>query len=71
MRKYSKAPKVLKKKIKKLREEKGYTQEDLGEIIGVTSTYIGFIEQGRKVPSIKTTNKIAKALGVKFADLFE
>ena len=57
------------KKIKKYREQKGYTQEELAEKIRVSSTYIGFIEQGLRNPSLKTADKIARALGVKLTDI--
>ncbi|MBT3249947.1 MAG: helix-turn-helix transcriptional regulator [Candidatus Pacebacteria bacterium] len=70
MRKYYKrTPKVLGKKIKQLRAEKKLSQEDLAEMTGVTTVYIGYIEQGRRVPSLKTTDKIARALGIKITDL--
>lgn len=57
------------KKIKKYREQKGYTQEELAEKIGVTPTYIGFIEQGLRNPSLKTADKIARVLGVKLSNI--
>ncbi len=71
MRKYSRSPKFLSKKIKTLRSQKDLTQEELAEIVGVSVNYIGYIEQNKRVPAIKTVDKIARALGVKFADLFE
>lgn len=57
-------------KIQKLRKHKGLTQEELADKIRVTSTYIGFIEQGQRNPSINTADKIARVLGVKLSDLF-
>lgn len=71
MRKYSRTPKVISKRIKEARAEKEITQEDLAEMVGVSVNYIGYIEQNKKVPSIKTADKIARALGLKFSDLFE
>lgn len=57
--------------MKLLRSQRDLTQEDLAEIVGVSVNYIGYIEQNKRVPAIKTADKIARALGVKFADLFE
>lgn len=57
--------------IKKLRQEKGLSQVKMAEIIGVSPTYIGFIEQGVRNPSIATADKIARALGVKLSEIFE
>lgn len=58
-------------RIKNARKQKEMTQEKLADMIGVTSTYIGFIEQGQRVPSIKTADKIARVLRIKLSDLFE
>lgn len=71
MRKYSRTPKTLGTKIKKFRQDKKLTQEEVAEQIGVSSTYVGFIEQGQRTPSIKTADKIARALDVKLSDLFD
>ena len=71
MRKYSRSPKIISKKIKELRRQRGLTQEELAEIVGVSVNYIGYIEQNKRTPSIKTADKIARALGVKFGELFE
>jgi len=57
--------------MKSLRNKRGLTQEELSEIVGLSVNYIGYIEQNKRVPSIKTADKIARALGVKFSDLFE
>lgn len=50
--------------IKKLRKEKGLSQQDLGDILGVSGAYIQQIENNKKNPSIKTLNKISSALNV-------
>lgn len=71
MRKYSRTPKFLSKKIKEVRIKKELTQEELAEIVGVSTNYIGYIEQDKRVPSIKTADKIARALGLKLSQLFE
>jgi len=71
MRKYSRSPKLISKKIKTLRNQRKLTQEELSEIVGVSANYIGYIEQNKRIPSIKTADKIARALGVKLGELFE
>ena len=38
-------------KIKQLRTEHKLSQEDFGELFGVTSRYIIYLEQGKKTPS--------------------
>ena len=42
----------------------------LAEKIGCSATYIGNIEINRRFPSPTNINRVAKALGIKVADLF-
>lgn len=60
----------LGKRIQKLRKELGLTQEEFAEKLNISRTHIGHIEQGRKSPSIKLMEKIAKTLRVKVKDIF-
>lgn len=60
----------LGKKIQKLRKEAELTQEEFAEKLNISRTHIGHIERGRKSPSIKLMEKIAKALRVKVKDIF-
>ncbi|MEK7570890.1 MAG: helix-turn-helix transcriptional regulator [Patescibacteria group bacterium] len=58
------------RKIQKLRKAIGYTQEELAEKLRISRTHMGHIEQGRKSPSIKLMDKLARALKVKVPELF-
>ena len=69
MRSNTKLPKIISKRIKKLRGELGLTQEDLAEKVGVSRVYIGYVEQGRNTPSLEILEKIAKSLKVKLSEL--
>ncbi|HWY79104.1 MAG TPA: helix-turn-helix transcriptional regulator [Candidatus Sulfotelmatobacter sp.] len=71
MRKYSRIPKNIGENIKRLRQKRGVSQVKMAEIVGVTPTYIGFIEQGVRNPSIATVDKIARALKVELSELFK
>lgn len=56
----------------RMREERrrlGISQEELAEKTGLHRTYIGSIERGERNVSIDNIERIAKALGVKAADL--
>ncbi|HFK1661944.1 helix-turn-helix domain-containing protein [Bacillus cereus] len=55
---------ALGKRIKKLRNEKGVTQERLGEECNLHRTYIGGIERGERNFTILNLKRIADALGV-------
>ena len=51
-------------RIKNAREAKGFTQEQLAEMIGLSPTHISVIERGVKAPKLETFIKIANALDV-------
>ena len=56
--------------IKRIREGKKLTQENLADQVGSHLSYIGNIEIGAKQPSLQTLFRIAEALGVKVSDRF-
>ncbi len=70
MRKNAKLPKVLGKKIQKRRKSLKLTQEELAEKIRISRAYMGYIEQGRYVPSVEVIEKLARALRVSISELF-
>jgi len=59
------------KNIKKLREKKGWTQDELSERANIHISYIGQIERGLWYPSLKIIFRIADALEVKIAELLK
>ena len=59
----------LGKRIRKLRLEKGLSQEELAAEAGLHRAYMWEVERGRNI-SVKTAYKIARALGVNLRDLF-
>ena len=54
-----------------LRKDKGFTQEELAEKVGVHPTYIGKIEGGKSNISTIMLFKLSRALGVKLSKVFE
>ena len=59
----------LGKNLKRIRKEKGVTQEKLEELSGLDRGYISGVERGVRNPSIKNIEKLAKALKVSVSDL--
>lgn len=51
-------------KIKEERIKKGLKQYELAEKAGISNTYLSDLEVGRTAPSIKTLDKLSKALEV-------
>jgi transcriptional regulator with XRE-family HTH domain len=58
-------------RIRRLRAAKGWSQERLAEEAGMHRTYLGGIETARRNPSLRNLIRIALALEVRIAQLFE
>ncbi len=60
---------IDRQKIRRLREDAGLTQGELGERVGVSMNMISHVELGIKKPSAETLKRIADELGVKVDEL--
>ena len=58
------------KKLKLARVERGLSQEDLANLVGVTRQTIGLIEAGNYNPTLRLCVAICRALGKTLDDLF-
>ena len=58
-------------KIRKIREEKGLSQEKLAALADLHRAYIGQIERGEKNIGLKNLEKIAKSLNVSIKVLLD
>lgn len=57
-------------RLRQLRDERGYSQEELAEQAGLHRNYVGGIERGERNVALENIVKLAKALSVKPGDLF-
>jgi transcriptional regulator with XRE-family HTH domain len=57
--------------VRQFREANDWSQEALAEQAGLNRSFIGEIERGTSIASIVTVDKIARALGVRAANLLE
>ena len=56
--------------LRRLRDEQGYTQEQLAHLAGIHVTYLSGIERGVSNPSLRNLHALARALGVRVGNLF-
>lgn len=52
------------KNIRKHRQQKKLRQEDLAELTGLSTNYIGMVERGEKIPALETFISILNTLEV-------
>jgi transcriptional regulator with XRE-family HTH domain len=71
MRKNAKIKKVVGKRIQKARKESGLSQEQLSEKVRISRVYMGYIEQGRNIPTLDLVITIAKALKIPTSELID
>lgn len=56
--------------IKTLRQQRGLTQQQLADLLGLDQARISAYEVGRKTPPTQRLPLIARALGVEVGELF-
>ncbi len=58
-------------RVRKLRQERGWTQEDMADRLGLDRAYISHLERGTKNVCLPTMQVLAQGLGVTLAKLLE
>ncbi|MGE0774445.1 MAG: helix-turn-helix domain-containing protein [Sphingomonadaceae bacterium] len=57
--------------VRRLRTDKGWSQEDYADRAGIHRTYVSDIERGARNPTVTVVEKLAKPFGVKAGSLLE
>ncbi|MGN6358145.1 MAG: helix-turn-helix domain-containing protein [Novosphingobium sp.] len=57
--------------VRRLREAKGWSQEDYADRAGIHRTYVSDIERGRRNPTVTVVEKLAKPLEVSAGSLLD
>lgn len=60
----------IRNRIKELRQDRGWTQQDLAEEVGVSRQSINSIERERYVPSLELALIFSRVFGCSTDDLF-
>jgi putative transcriptional regulator len=61
---------TLAKNIRTIRKNLSMTQKELARKVGIHKNYVGFIENGHRIPSVAMLEKIAKELNTTVSKLF-
>jgi transcriptional regulator with XRE-family HTH domain len=62
---------VFSANLKRLRLGRGWSQERMAQESGLNPSYLPKIERSEREPGVRTVSKLATALGVSAAELFE
>ncbi|WP_145113023.1 helix-turn-helix domain-containing protein [Gimesia panareensis] len=58
-------------RVRKLRKEQGYSQENFAYACELDRTYMGGIERGERNPTLRKIEQIADTLGISLAELMQ
>jgi transcriptional regulator with XRE-family HTH domain len=67
----SQIAKALARNVRRLRRDRGWTQDDLAAKVKIEQTAVSLIENSRANPTLQTLEAVAASLGVRFIDLFD
>ena len=63
--------KVFGTNVRRLRLEKGLSQEQFGFVAGIDRTYVSGVERGLRNPSLVLADKFAEGLGIELHELLQ
>lgn len=56
--------------LRRLRQKRGFSQEELADRAGLNRNYVGMIEREENAPTVDALEQIAKALDINAVELF-
>jgi transcriptional regulator with XRE-family HTH domain len=57
--------------LRRIRRDRGFTQESLAHAADLNTTHVAKIERSERDPGVRTVAKLATALGIPAAELFD
>jgi transcriptional regulator with XRE-family HTH domain len=62
---------IVGRNVRRIRLEKGLTQEQFADVSGFSQQYISGLESGKRNPTVVTLHELAQALGVTPIELIQ
>lgn len=62
---------TLANNLKKYRNQSGYTQQQIADLLGIDRSTYSYYETGKSLPDIKNISKLLKILDVSYNELLE
>lgn len=62
---------VLGRNLRRIRLERGYSQEAFADLLGVHRTYLGSVERGERNLTLRSVEHMAEELGVEAVGLLK
>ena len=60
---------ILAQNLRRVRQERSLTQEELADLDGINRNYVGMIEREENAATVDVLEALAKALSIEAADL--
>jgi len=60
---------ILAQNLRRVRQERSLTQEELADLAGINRNYVGMIEREENAATVDVLESLAKALSIEAADL--
>jgi transcriptional regulator with XRE-family HTH domain len=64
-------PEASESRLRRWRRDRGWRLKDVGDLAGYSESFISLVERGHRRLTPEAKLRIARALGVRIADLFE
>jgi len=55
---------IVARNLRRVRQERGLTQEELADEVGINRNYVGMIERGENSPTVAMIERLSKALKI-------
>ena len=62
---------ALGERIRELREERGWSQEEFADRCGLHRTAVGLLERAERIPRLDTLMTLSKGFGIPVSDLLQ